>query len=159
MEKDTWDKLEDMFNKSPLMKAEAVEADVVNKLSEYVGFTLSLDYVEFMNRYGGAIVGSYSIFGLGAADAMGDNEASAIDVTKRFRDDGWAGTENWLVISMDHSGNPVGLDLDGKVWLSDHDAGAVSQLADSFEEYLRKWCLKCCRAGSDQAERPFTRVL
>jgi hypothetical protein len=34
------------------------------------------------------------------------------------------------------------LDADGKVWISDHDFGGVQVIAKSFEEYLRKSCLK-----------------
>jgi hypothetical protein len=143
MKKDTWDKLEDMFKQSPVMRGESVEDDEIKKMTDSIGFALPSGYIEFVKLYGGAIVGPFSIFGLRAADAMGDDEASAIDVTKRFRDEGWAGTEKWLVISMDHSGNPVGLDQEGKIWISDHDAGEVSLLADNFEAYLRNFCLKC----------------
>ena len=50
--------------------------------------------------------------------------------------------EKWAVISMDHSGNPIGLDADGKIWISDHDAGAVQVIANNFESYLRNQCLK-----------------
>jgi hypothetical protein len=73
---------------------------------------------------------------------MGNGEGSAIDVTTRFREQGWNGVENWLVISEDHAGNPIGLDKDGRIWISDHDFGRITLVAASFEEYLRKQCLK-----------------
>jgi hypothetical protein len=43
---------------------------------------------------------------------------------------------------VDHAGNPVGIDSEGRVWISDHDARAVQLLADTFEGYVRKWCLR-----------------
>ncbi len=39
---------------------------------------------------------------------MSDSESSAWKVTQRFRKDGWPGVQEWLVISSDHSGNPIG---------------------------------------------------
>jgi hypothetical protein len=73
---------------------------------------------------------------------MARNEASVVEVTRRFRQKRWPGTDTWLVISIDHAGNPVGMDRAGKVWISDHDAGTVESIANSFEDYLRKRCLK-----------------
>ncbi len=142
MRQETWDKLEEIFNRFPVMKAQAVETDDVNKLAEEIGFNLPDDYKEFVLRYGGAIVGSFSIFGVKIAKAMSSVGTFAIDMTKRLRKDGWKGTNNWLIISMDHSGNPIGLDKDGRIWISDHDAGEILKLGDNFEEFLRTYCLK-----------------
>jgi hypothetical protein len=96
----------------------------------------------FIHRYGGAIVGPYRVFGLRNSEPMGNGEDSFLKVTKAFRQKGWPGVEKWAVISMDRGGNPIGLDADGKVWISDHDFGGVQVIAKSFEEYLRKSCLK-----------------
>jgi hypothetical protein len=52
------------------------------------------------------------------------------------------GNPNWLIISEDHAGNSVGLADDGKVYVWDHDFGQIVQIADGFEDYLRKKCLK-----------------
>jgi hypothetical protein len=73
---------------------------------------------------------------------MGRGEGSALEVTDRYRRQGWRGVEDWLIISMDHAGNPIGLTRDGKIWISDHDFGQVTVIANSFEDYLRKQCLK-----------------
>ncbi len=100
------------------------------------------DYREFVRRYGGAVVGPYPIFGLRRAEPMGTNEGSVVEITRRFHQKRWPGTEAWVVFSLDHAGNPIGMDKDGKVWISDHDAGAVQLLAPTFEEYLRRRCLK-----------------
>ena len=141
MRRDTLDTLERMFQESPVMCAGGVDRTEVDTLQSQIGFELPLDYREFLEKFGGAIVGPYSVYGLRASEAMGDDESSAMKVTERFRADGWPGTDSWLVVSIDHSGNPVGLDRDGKIWISDHDAGALQVLTSTFEDYLRKWCL------------------
>ena len=142
MRRHTLDALEKMFQESPVMCAGGVDRTEVDTLENQIGFQLPPDYREFLEKFGGAIVGPFRVYGLRASEAMGDDESSAMKVTERFRADGWSGTDKWLVVSMDHSGNPVGLDRDGKIWISDHDTGALQTLASSFEEYLRKWCLK-----------------
>ena len=73
---------------------------------------------------------------------MGDDENSVFEITKRFRNDGWDGVDQWLIVSMDHSGNPVGLDKSGEIWISDNDHGCIDKLADNLEGYIREWCLE-----------------
>jgi len=142
MKKETWDAIETMFSRFPIMKAEGVEMIEIDAVCAQFGIPLPSDYREFIHRYGGAVVGPYPIFGLRRAEPMAINEGSVVDVTRRFRQKSWVGTEAWLVFSIDHAGNPVGLDRDGKVWISDHDARAVQLIANSFEDYLRQRCLK-----------------
>lgn len=141
MRDETWQALDDLFSRTPILKADAVESDEIAEAEREVGVVLNEDYKEFVRRYGGAIVGPFRVFGLRKAVPMGKNEASFVEVTKSFRRQRWPAVEKWAVISMDHGGNPVGLDAAGKVWISDHDAGAVQVIATSFEEYLRKNCL------------------
>jgi hypothetical protein len=141
MDKNTWQRLEQLFSESPVMRAEGVDRTEIEIASAVLGIPFPEDYIEFVHRYGGAIVGSASVIGLRHATPMGADEASVVDVTKRFRDDGWVGTEKWAVISIDHSGNPIGLDEEGVVWLSDHDSGEITQLADSFESFVGNYCL------------------
>lgn len=113
MNQTTWEILDDMFAEAPFMRAESVEESEVVEAARVFGFQLPEDYQQFVCRYGGATVGPFSIYGLRAADTMGRNEASAFEVTKRFRSEGWDGVADALVISADHSGNPVYLrDLD-----------------------------------------------
>jgi SMI1-KNR4 cell-wall len=138
----TLSKLDADFTKHPVLAAgPATEADI-EQLETFTGFDLPADYRLFLKRYGGAIVGPYSVFGIGASDAMGDDETSAIQVTDRFRSQKWPGAEAALVISMDHAGNAVTMDQRGHVHRFDHDSGTIEQLAASFEEFIVNWCLK-----------------
>lgn len=139
---DTIQALEAFFQKTPIMKAGGVPRSEVDATFANFRFVLPEDYKNFVATYGGAIVGPYRIYGLRRAVPMGSNEASALDVTERFVKQRWPGTENWLVISNDHSGNPIGLAEDGQVWISDHDNGKITVVATSFEGFLREWCLK-----------------
>ena len=88
------------------------------------------------------MVGPYPIFGLRPAEVMDDELWSVMTVTERFRGMGVAEVSSWYIISEDHSGNPVGVDADGKVWIYDHDFGGVTELAASFEDYIRTQCLE-----------------
>jgi hypothetical protein len=141
MKESTWEQLDEEFNRFPIMRSEPTTIEEVQAAAERVGRPFHSDYSDFLRRYGGAIVGAYPIFGLRQAEAMGNAFWSVVDVTNRFRTDGWAGTSEWYVISMDGGGNPIGVSSDGKVWISDHDAGEVTVIAPDFETFLLRQCL------------------
>jgi SMI1 / KNR4 family (SUKH-1) len=142
MTQDTWQKIDGIFQEHPVLRADEVPYEEIDDAAVQAGFQLDADYREFVHRYGGAIVGPYPVYGLRKAHVMGRKEGSVFDLTRDFRGKRWPGVNEWLVFSMDHAGNPVGFDKDGKVWISDHDAGVVDVIAKSFEDYLRKRCLK-----------------
>jgi hypothetical protein len=141
MRPDTWQAIDEMFQEDPVLRAEEVSCEEIDAAAAQAGFQLGSDYREIVHRYGGGIVGSYRVYGLRRAPAMGRTEGSVFEITRDFRRQRWPGVNDWLVISTDHAGNPVGLDEEGKVWISDHDAGVVEVIANSFEEYVRKRCL------------------
>jgi hypothetical protein len=141
MSPEIWTALDEMFAKHPITKAEPVPYEEIDQAAMTAGVHFPQDYREFIHRYGGAIVGPYPVVGLRKAKAMARTESSVFDVTEQFWRQGWRGVNDWLVISIDHAGNPIGLDKDGKIWISDHDAGLVEVIASTFEEYLRTRCL------------------
>jgi len=141
MKQSTWEALDSMYSESPNLAAGGVAYERIDQSSTDAGFSLDSDYRDFVHKYGGAVVGQFSIFGLGASKLMGRDMSNVFEITKRFREQGWSGVENWLVISMDHAGNPVGLDSKGEVWISDAVHGCVDKLAGDLEEYILDWCL------------------
>jgi len=141
MKANTRQLLEELFPKTPILKAESVDAAEIAAAEAALGVSLSHDYKEFIARYGGGIVGPFPIFGLRKAAPMAKNEDSFVEVTKMFRRQGWPDVRKLAVISMDHAGNPIGIDGAGRVWISDHEARTVQVIADDFETYLRKSCL------------------
>ncbi len=141
MRNQTWQALDDLFSKSPRLRAEEVERAEVIDAEREVGVKLAEDYKEFIRRYGGAMVKARPIYGVRKSIMMGNTDTLE-EVTKEFRQQHWPGTEKWAVISTDFDGNPIGLDAEGKVWISDHDRHVIQLLAPNFERYLRKWCLE-----------------
>ena len=129
-------RLDQLFTTAPvLLGGGPVSPAELDRAEELVGSKFDAAYREFVERYGGAMVGSLPIVGLRVAEVMGDDDL-VTDVTAHFRRDGWKPTQEWVVISIDLAGNPIGLDADGKVWLSDHDAGEVVMMAPTFEDFV-----------------------
>lgn len=141
MKQATLDLLDSDYAKYPMLVAGPATPSDISQIEEFTGYSLPQDYKVFVEKYGGAIVGPYSVFGFGASEAMGDDESSAIEVTKRFRSQDWPGTKTCLVISIDHAGNAITLDANGHVRRYDHDCGSTELIAESFEDFVTDWCL------------------
>lgn len=134
--------LDSKFDRHPALATGPTNPERIEELEQFAGFRLPSAYKEFVRRYGGAIVGSYPVFGIGASEIRGAKDGSAIQVTERFRFDRWPGTEVALVVSIDHAGNPITMDRGGAVSRFDHDSGTSEKLASSFEDFVLHWCLK-----------------
>lgn len=134
--------LDALFTRHPILRADGASDAEIDQASKALGILFPSDYRVFLRRYGGAVVGAYSIIGLRLATPMGDEERSVVEVTNRFRSQGWPGTSEWVVFSVDLAGNPIGFSADGSVWISDHDEGAIFKVADSFDAFLWRQCLK-----------------
>jgi hypothetical protein len=134
------DRLEDYFADEPVLVAGAVPEAEVDRIGQFVGFPLPTAYRDFVRSFGAGIVGPYPIFGSGTAEAMASDDGSVIDVTKRFRTDGWSIARDSLVISRDHAGNPFVLNEDGAVRRFDHDVGTDEEVTASFDKFVN-WCL------------------
>src|SRR6266496_3330558 len=106
MRPDTWQKLEEMFARHPIMKAESVPYEEIDACAANIVFQLDYDYREFIHRYGGAIVGRFPVYGLRKAKPMGKEAESFLAITHHFRRQRWPGVDKWAVISTDHAGNP-----------------------------------------------------
>ncbi len=142
MNQSTWAKLERMFRENPVMMATPVARPEIDQAEAALGVRFPSDYVDFVHRYGGALVGRFPVIGLRQAPAMGNEQSSIVEITNRFRNERWLGLEGRAVISVDHSGNPILVDEKGVIWMSDHDAGEVVQIASTFEEFLLRECLQ-----------------
>lgn len=136
MKTSTIRRLDDLFSGIPILVSGPVPDGDIAVAEQRLGRPFVPDYRWFVRRYGGAMVGCLPVLGLRQAEVMGDDLYSVVDVTTRFRNDGWHPTEDWLVISVDGFGNPIGIADDGRVWTSDHDTGEVRAVASSFEDFL-----------------------
>ncbi|MFI9626523.1 SMI1/KNR4 family protein [Streptomyces sp. NPDC052042] len=98
-----------------------------------LGVGLDPDYAEFVERFGGCYVG-VAVYGLRNSDLL--ERVSVVDLTLRFRRDGWPGTDRGLVVSFDLAGNPLVLTPGGPVTSYDHDAGRTYVIAPGFAALL-----------------------
>jgi len=136
MNPDTWEKLHHEFTSFPMMVAEGVARDEIDAAAGRLGVNFCEEYEEFLERYGAAMVNQYPVLGLRQAEVMGNDAWSVLEVTQRFRDDGWPGVEAWYIVSIVGAGNPIGLDPSGRVLVSDHNVGSIEEVAESFERFL-----------------------
>lgn len=130
------DRLDALFVADPFLKAGGVDESRIHAGEDAIGVAFTSDYRKFLSRYGGAMVGPYPIFGLARAEPMDEKLWSVVAVTRHFREQAWPGVDRWYVISMDHAGNPIGIDESGKVFSYDHDACETIEVAQDFESYL-----------------------
>jgi hypothetical protein len=127
-------RLNALFAEAPVLVAKGVDDAEIDAAEKAIGTSFVADYRWFLRQYGGAMVQSLPVFGLRSSEVMWDS--TVVDETMRFRKRGWKLTDKLVVISMDGSGNPIGIADDGRVWISDHDVGADTVIADSFEDFL-----------------------
>jgi len=136
MSPSVWDRLKTDAASYPMMYGSGVGTPEITKAQQDLDVAFDPDYIRFLKEYGGAMLGSDPLLGLSQADVMGSDLWSVVEVTLRFRADGWKGVDDWYVVSVDGAGNPVGVAPDGAVYLSDHHGGGVIKLANTFLEYL-----------------------
>lgn len=129
-------RLKKRFLESPILMGGPVPSSEIDLAEKHIGLKFPSDYREFIERFGGAMVGSLPVLGLRQAEVMGDD--SVVSATETFLADHWFPTAEWIVISIDLGGNPIGLNSKGEVWCSDHDFGEITMLCASFDEFLNK---------------------
>src|SRR5262249_16821673 len=148
MKESTLQRLDIEFTSFPIMKAsETPSADEIHQAANLLGVVFDDDYIVFLERFGGAMVGSLPVFGLRPAAPMG-SRWSVVEITKWFRKEGWRDTDSWYVVSEDGFGNPIGIGTDGRVQRIDHDRMKVEVLAQSFDDFLTCCCLRSARFGT-----------
>lgn len=142
MTPDTINRLNTELASSPILIAKSLPTELeIEKAAQELGIPFTNDYVEFLQKFGGAVVGAFPIFGLRPVPVMGKSW-SVLEMTNWYRQQSIPEANKWVVFSEDHAGNPVGFDESGVVWTYDHDFGGTTRLMNSFEDYLRKRCLK-----------------
>jgi hypothetical protein len=135
-----WKLLKKEFEQDSGLQAGPVPLGDIDNAEVELKVKFSSSYRKFIRSFGGAIVGPYKIVGLRRQENMDVYLWSVKSLTHFFKkEQNWPNIESWYIISDDGFGNPIGIDPEGKVWLSDHDSGFEQiKLADSFEEFLYK---------------------
>jgi hypothetical protein len=135
-----FDRLDQLFVEEPILRASGASPHEIQAAEQTLGVVFSEDYRWFLHMYGGAVVGPYAIYGLSRSELMDEKLWSVVSVTEHFRKQSWPGTAGAYVISMDHAGNPIGIDETGRAVSFDHDAGEMIEVANDFGSYLES-CL------------------
>jgi len=128
--------LDDLFAQYPMMRGQGASYSEIEAAERRLGRAFDPGYKEFLRRYGAAMIGALPVLGLSRVEVLGDDWWNVVHVTRHFWDDGWAGTSGWYIVSTDGSGNPIGIDDTGHVWISDHDTGKIEMLAENFGRWL-----------------------
>lgn len=136
MSAELWRSLDRLFAAFPLMRGSGAAEAAVDRSELALGLTFSPAYREFLRKYGAAMVKSWPVMGLSQVEVMGDDWWNVVDVTLHFRREDWPGARAWYVVSIDGSGNPIGADDQGRIWISDHDADQISLVAPDFRTWL-----------------------
>jgi len=141
MNETTIARLDRLFSSRPILRAASTPTDTdVAQAEAALHVKFAADYVEFVKRYGGAMVGPLPVFGLRPVHVMG-NRWSVVDVTDWYREQKWPGANDWYVISEDGFSNPIAIDRQGLVVSYDHNTNEQVAIASSFEHFLES-CLR-----------------
>jgi len=138
MTEETWRDLETIFAESPSDAGRPGSEEEVEEVRTWLRRPLPTDYRDCLLRYGGAFVGQYPIYGVHQVRAMGAGKLRVREVNEDFRQKGWPHVDEWLIVSEDGYGNPIGIADDGRVLSWDHDLGGIHELGSSFEDFLRR---------------------
>jgi cell wall assembly regulator SMI1 len=144
MTEETWRRLEEWRAGWVDCLAGPVPTDEIDAASTALGLPFPPDYREFLRRYGGGMVGRYPIFGLRVPEAMSQcfgrrsqlSAASTVDgENRRYREAQRSGIGDWLIISADVNGSPIGIAPDGYIWVS-RGGSEPLLVAEGFEAFL-----------------------
>jgi len=139
-DKDVWNILDLEYKRYPQDFGKSNDEEKIKQAEESLALTFTSSYKKFLNKYGSATLPGHIIYGLTPLPEMGTTINNVIDKTNFYKQtQKWPGIDNWYIISDDGRGNPIGIDPEGKVWLSDHDADFEQvNLAENFEKFLYK---------------------
>ena len=141
VEDNVWKTLEREYRERPdYFGVPTKDIYLIEEAQKILGLSFSEAYTKFLRNFGGIIADGHTVCGLIISNQNRFFNETVVEKTKFFKEvQKWPNIENWYIISDDGSGNPIGIDPEGKVWLSDHDSGFEHiKLADSFEEFLYK---------------------
>ena len=142
MQSTTLLKLEEAYDEFPEMRAEGVPQSEIDEVASQLGIPLPEDYQEFLRRYGGGQIGSKSVAGLRRWRLAANIEWSVTELTAHSRkQQQYPGADRWVIFSDDGSGNPIGFDEHGQIWISDHDRHEFVCIEKSFEDWILRWAL------------------
>ncbi|WP_428145560.1 SMI1/KNR4 family protein [Delftia acidovorans] len=128
----------DLKNSYPFMFSEGVSQSEIQKLIDVYHGLVSSQYQEFLKFSGGAIIGAYPLYGVSSVELMDAHFNTVSKVTNKYEDDGMIEKGRFLVISENHAGDPICLNVDGSVVEFSHD-GFQEKSWEDFNGFI-EWC-------------------
>ncbi len=140
----TWDLLEKFINEFPQIKCLNSDDEQILKAEREIGLNFSESYKYFLKNYQCSSVGELYVYTLNKAEDSSSVLWSISEGNKFYKQtQKWPDIEDWYIVSDNSSGDPIGINPKGEVWISYHNSGFEQEkLADSFEEFLYKLLTK-----------------
>lgn len=136
-------KLDAFFEEYVELRGLPATSDQINEAQKLLNVQFNEQYINFIKRFGGAFAG-ISIHAFSNESLIG--KATVVDLTLKFRDTYGESVprelRNSYVISDDGSGNPILMDMAGKITIYFHDSGESELLYNSLQELLASTILK-----------------
>lgn len=134
------DRIKDFLSENELFSGKPASEEQIGEAEKQLGITLDSDYKEFISLFGGSYVG-VPVYGFNNCDMLSDEDIIELTLSLR-RDykagDRWPTLNDSYVISMTGNGNPIVINLQGKVIMYLHDNNEEKLLTNSFEELIDK---------------------
>lgn len=136
MKQDLILKLKSFLDKHPSLSGKPATDDEIIKAERILNVHFDKCYKEFIKKFGGAFAG-IGIHAFNNGASVGNE--TVIELTKKNREL-FAGLfpeiNEYVIVSDDGSGNPIGIAPDGKVVLFDYDTEEKDVLSNSFESFI-----------------------
>lgn len=138
--KTIWQLLLDEQNEFPHRKCSNVTDEQIFEAEEALNLKFSQSYKFFLKNYEASAVGELDIFTITKSEHSSSWKWSIIDRTKHYKEhEKWPDINDWYIVSDNGSGDPIGINPKGEIWISYHNSGFEQEkLADDFEEFLYK---------------------
>jgi hypothetical protein len=133
--------MEKIRDKDNLFYGKGASEEEIKKAENTLKTFFNEQYKKFLRLYDSATMEGHEIYGVNPMPGEENSFISNVIQNTHFykNEQKWPSIEDWVIISDDGSGNPIGIKPNGEVWLSDHDAGFEQvKLADDFEDFLYK---------------------
>lgn len=128
-------KLDTYFKKNPIYKGIPSSLQEIKLLESKLKIPLPKDYIQFLNTYGGSVIGSYMIHGIKNSEIIGED--NFIELTKGYIKRGYPLKNTHCVISDDGAGNPIFINSEHMVLIYDHNNAKFEILVENFEEFIK----------------------
>jgi len=140
MKNDVWIQLENYGEKYEHLKCINSTEDQIREAENLLGLDFSKSFKIFLKHYQLSSLGCLNFYTLNPSIDSSTALWSLIEANKWFKEDEkWPGIDDWCIIANDGSGNPIGINPRGEIWISYHDANFEQEkLADDFEEFALK---------------------